>query len=519
MYNVLLVDDEPIVKIALRSLLAWENHGFYICATASNGKEALDMAEQYNPHIIITDLKMPELDGIEMIKTLKEGDYKGEILVLSNFEDFEYVRNALLLGAVDYILKVKINAEVLLEQLDRCKEKLQNKNIISDYREEDRIVKRRLLETFFISGQSLPDFLDKHKSYEFDFMKQPCSICAISFKHCFTASKENKPNSDAAIQNTVLDALQGQPDAQLLKTGKHELLVVLPHKGQKLGESTLHQLVQKLSNRFAIYQSLSPMLLHYWDIPDFEQARSIYIKFESLQQFVFYEDLFLFNANAIQPVHYLNFVQYKEFAGELLDNRCKHPDINISLVTALIERCRNEYIYPEILKMFMIKVMYHLEFLGANIPLQDHEFFMELKESTRFCTTKSELLANIQLALRTLFHPGSLEAEKNNISYKSEIDLAIDYIQRNYTYKITLNSIASSVNLSPSYLCRTFKSQVGTTITNYINELRMQKAKELLLSNACTVKEISIRVGIDDPLYFSRLFKKYYGLPPSEYKY
>ena len=127
MYSILIVDDEPIVKIALRSILPWEEHGFSICGTASNGLEALPLIEQHHPDVIITDLKMPGMDGLELIRTLKEKNCPGEILVLSNYEDFDSVRSALLLGAADYLLKIKIQPDTLLACLNKTVEKLKDK--------------------------------------------------------------------------------------------------------------------------------------------------------------------------------------------------------------------------------------------------------------------------------------------------------------------------------------------------------------------------------------------------------
>ena len=127
MYSILIIDDEPIVKIALRSILPSEEHGFSICGTASNGLEAMPLIEKHQPDVIITDLKMPEMDGLELIRTLKEKNYPGEILVLSNYEDFDSVRSALLLGAADYLLKIKISPDTLLACLNKTTEKLHEK--------------------------------------------------------------------------------------------------------------------------------------------------------------------------------------------------------------------------------------------------------------------------------------------------------------------------------------------------------------------------------------------------------
>ena len=103
MYQVLIVDDEPIVKIALRSMIDWNALGFHICATASDGEEALDMACRFQPDLIICDLKMPVMDGIELIREVQKKEISCEFLVISNYEDFDYVRTALVLGAADYI--------------------------------------------------------------------------------------------------------------------------------------------------------------------------------------------------------------------------------------------------------------------------------------------------------------------------------------------------------------------------------------------------------------------------------
>lgn len=127
MYQVLIVDDEPIVKIALRSMLDWGSLGFHICGTASNGQEALEMAERMHPDLIICDLKMPVMDGIDLIRTAKDRSMNCEFLVISNYEDFNYVRTALVLGASDYILKVSISPEELTTQLQKIKEKLDQK--------------------------------------------------------------------------------------------------------------------------------------------------------------------------------------------------------------------------------------------------------------------------------------------------------------------------------------------------------------------------------------------------------
>ena len=277
MYSILIIDDEPIVKIALRSILPWEEHGFSICGTASNGLEAMPLIEKHQPDVIITDLKMPEMDGLELIRTLKEKNYPGEILVLSNYEDFDSVRSALLLGAADYLLKIKISPDTLLACLNKTTEKLHEKadrkiSVPAETVSENRT---RLLLSFFEGESSLSSFTAQNASTDLRFMQEPCAVCYVTFE----------------------------------------------------------------------------------------------------------------------------------------------------------------------------------KFLS----------------------------------------------------------------EENYMHRLTLSSISANVSLSSSYLCRVFKSEVGTSITSYLNNLRIRKAATMIKDNRLSLKEISTVVGIDDQLYFSRLFKKCMGISPSEY--
>lgn len=386
MYNILIVDDEPIVKIALRSILPWEEYGFFICGTAGNGLEALSLVEKQHPDVIITDLKMPGMDGLELIRTLKEKNYPGEILVLSNYEDFDSVRSALLLGAADYLLKIKIQADTLLACLNKTTEKLQKKagekspvpeEIISENR-------NRLLLSFFQRDSYLASFIRENRETELGFMEKSCAICYVTFEKFL--SNDAFSISANLLRDMILDAVQGVLQPYILVLNDYSALVVFSQKELTVSQIKVEQLVKKLYNRFTMYQSFAPDMPYQENLKNYEEARKIYQSFH-----------------------------------------------------------------------------------------------------------------------------------QNEGHYKNDVAKTITYIEENYMHRLTLASISANVNLSSSYLCRVFKSEVGTSITSYLNNLRIRKAATLIKEQDLSLKEISAMVGIDDQLYFSRLFKKCMGISPSEY--
>ena len=386
MYTVLLAEDEPLVRMGIKSMVDWEKLDMRVCAECSDGAEALQTCRRLKPDLIITDLKMPEMDGLELIRTLKEKNYPGEILVLSNYEDFDSVRSALLLGAADYLLKIKISPDTLLACLNKTTEKLQEKAdrkvpVPAETVSENRT---RLLLSFFEGETSLSSFTGQNAGTDLRFMQEPCAVCYVTFEKFL--SNEAFSISGKLLCDMILDAVQGVLQPYILVLNDYSALVVFSQKELDAGQMKVDQLVKKLYNRFTMYQSFAPDMPYQENLPDYEEARNIYQTF------------------TINEGHYTD-----------------------------------------------------------------------------------------------------------------DIAKTLAYIEENYMHRLTLSSISANVSLSSSYLCRVFKSEVGTSITSYLNNLRIRKAATMIKDNRLSLKEISTMVGIDDQLYFSRLFKKCMGISPSEY--
>ncbi len=294
MYQVLIVDDEPIVKIALRSMIDWNALGFHICATASDGEEALDMACRFQPDLIICDLKMPVMDGIELIREVQKKEISCEFLVISNYEDFDYVRTALVLGAADYILKVSISPEELTAQLQKLRKKLEQKAA------ED--------EKNFSSSQELVRHQERHAAWREFFtdrhykLETLCSVtnfspeelesfalCQISFDW-YTQNLEPLPSIDL-IQSTLKNALEHFDRRRIILFSTSNTLLLIPESELLLHQSTLAGLAARIAQLFQYYMSLSPAILYQNGIPDLLKARRIYHNFQDLLELSFYGPL------------------------------------------------------------------------------------------------------------------------------------------------------------------------------------------------------------------------------------
>ena len=344
MYSILIIDDEPIVKIALRSILPWEEHGFSICGTASNGLEAMSLIEKHQPDVIITDLKMPEMDGLELIRTLKEKNYPGEILVLSNYEDFDSVRSALLLGAADYLLKIKISPDTLLACLNKTTEKLQEKAdrkvpVPAETVSENRT---RLLLSFFEGETSLSSFTGQNAGTDLLFMQEPCAVCYVTFEKFL--SNEAFSISGKLLCDMILDAVQGVLQPYILVLNDYSALVVFSQKELDAGQMKVDQLVKKLYNRFTMYQSFAPDMPYQENLPDYEEARNIYQTFtineghytdDIAKTLAYIEGNYMhrltlssISANVNLSSSYLNNLRIRKAATMIKDNRLSLKEIS-----------------------------------------------------------------------------------------------------------------------------------------------------------------------------------------------
>ena len=463
MYKVLIVDDEPIVKIALRSIINWNDYGYSICATASDGQEALSLVTKLSPNLIITDLKMPVMDGISLIKALKESLFKGEILVISNYDDFEYVRTALVLSAVDYILKVSIEEENLTKHLEIITQRLNNSSVnkVASINGKDSIKQQKMefqqqIKTYLENSEYTLDLMQENSTLNSDIITAEYAACYINFNNQNCDSKNNISNT--LITNSIEEALEDLSEKNIISLPHNTILVLIFMDSLKESIS-LCSLCQKLLSIFRLYMSISPSIIYQENIKGYETLKECYINFQHITMLEFYEPLDLIHAEEYTPIHYINFIYYKDFVKLLQKNNRNLLDNSMNEVEEIVARCKSLHIYPEILKVFFKRSLELIVYMNHSHSLEIHDYLVDLKESIYTCNSASELVHLVKLFIESVYLPSVTVKRKDLEHIKLETRTAMEYININYNKRISLASIAETVNLSSSYLCRLFKTE------------------------------------------------------------
>lgn len=441
MYKVLIVDDELIVRHAVKTLIHWEGSQFEYAGSCSNGRTALELITQTDIDIVITDIKMPDMDGIALIKQLRADHYHGEILVLSNYNDFELVREALKHSAHDYMLKLTLQTDNFMQVLEEMADKISQKEPV------------RRKHTFS----------NKNDPLEYvDFQQQLLEICGVDRSAIQLLQRaEIQPQSPTSTDHSNVPS----------DTERQLLFLFLVNIEQATDNDNLSDLAQRLKSALS---GLSDEL--------FSNSHNVMLAELNHHQFI---------------------------VGVTCENDASFISTDLSSWSEKIAQ-----------RLISLSQMYY------NIPLQvvyttgasDH---YELRQHIQYCLNLEE--SRLALEIKPTPHPSTSHPHHSDRSDSSamirpEVQKVIDYLQTHYADRIHLSEIAAYVNLSEPYLCQVFKVETGQSILTYLNDIRMNHAYQMLSSGQWLVKQVALEVGIHDPFYFNRLFKKRYGISPKQIK-
>lgn len=496
MFELLLVDDEPVIRMMFRNLLPWNETPWHIAGMVANGQEALDFLHTQQVDIIITDMKMPHMSGLELIQRLKKQNYLGAILVLSNYSDFSLVRQAMNLGAKDYILKADLDEPIMYEALSRLTEHLTARKALPDTGAPTSTdgLRRTILRNTLL-GFTLPEETPKN------MLLLPYAPYVLLDVHI--AENPHRSVSYKSIRNVLLANFNEQTDVICLSD--YEYICFVPW--QEDVSMMLHRSKQ-LIRQLKLYLNCEAKILVSSFFSDIREMCQQLDRCKQAAQLFFYPAI----ENCLFAVNISLQSSIGEPAPEEAVQYIKtHLKDNISQwFFLLLQRCAEHHVNPDALKKYVSDI---LQLLLQEYPVLPEEAQFSSQVDILACKSSEQLQGVFIETLRII----NEQAERPESAANESVCKIKDYLENNFSDRITLDTLASLVNLERSYLSRLFKKETGVNIFQYLAGIRLKEAQKLLTQGDMSVREVAFKVGIEDPFYFTRMFKKQYGVSPTDY--
>lgn len=528
--KVLIVDDEKPAREILSGLIPWEELGYYICAQAKNGKEAYAKYLEFKPNLIITDIEMPIMNGLEFIKKIRENDLEQKIVILSCYEEFSYAKEAIKMNVVDYLIKDVLKKEDLYQLLLNVKQKISvSKQKTGPNINSDVIKTREKYNEFrhYILSLAEDASLDYEIMLEQDKTYQLLLISIDDYNSFEKNSRTRKEHLKNGLFQTLSDKVYSNDIVNKIKTfayigdGK---FVVLTNLEKVSSERVFIQEINTMANNIrGYYESINDSSTITVVISQkVLKKEDIKKRYEEAEEVLNYRFFIGKGKNLLPNISIPKITNVTDSSiKESVKNIDKAIDENnLETLKNLIEELYNKRLKGFMQYNYLKQVNGKLILLTSNYcnkyQISYKEIFnkdyIPLEEVNNFDTV-GEMSQWFYKHFTTL-----ITIKKEKTKYSRHISDAIQYIDENYLNKITLDDVSEVVNLHKVYLSRLFKEETGMTMTRYILKTRMDIAMELIENTNMKFYEIGEKVGYDNTQRFFVVFKEYTGITPKTYR-
>ncbi|MBP2116324.1 response regulator transcription factor [Paenibacillus silagei] len=555
--KVLIVDDEILVRQGIKYVLDWEQEGFHIVGEAANGQEALNSLQTLQPHIIITDIVMPVMDGEELTRLVKRDYPATEVIVLSSFSEFHYVRSTFQHGVADYILKPKLEAGALLQVLQKTRDRIPGLSAAGGQTEAeaqplDTLLGRMLAgyrlppESEVYVKQQLPHHAFALLGWE-PVQQAPggeamnhTAINAVSSDNAMNHTAINAVSSSNAMNRITINTASSAANAQeaasatVITTITSELNQCVPGRVQciipvaepsgttfmliNLEEAHWPQLLK------AVHQSADTMAGQ-----EVELRLTLSRRFSSLSELAAVQQ----ESNArLQQCRFFRPEQTLLIQEKRPDPETPLPKFNLAQFTEQLKRQQLAEAFGDLhqhvdalsrqndgdvyqFKSFLSNMIFNITNQFSHLQeLEEGKYglFRAIDEAG----TAEQAMQILDDYLRRIMEltASAAPAPGGNASMTK----LLQYIEEHYTEPLTLTEMARHFHFNPSYLSSLFTTYNHEGFKEHLNTVRTGRAAELLRAGEAPIAEISSMVGYGDHSYFCKVFKKYYGLSPSGYR-
>lgn len=514
MYKVMIVDDEPLIREGLTTLIDWEAYGFQVVQTAKDGLDALDKVEAHAPDLLIVDIRMPGMDGLQLIETIRSRQLDPKLLILSGYADFDYAKKAIKSRVEGYILK-PVDEDELVEYLTSIKRALDREQVEA---EQFNSVTRKSCETLIqsvLTGSGSYKGSISSSASELGLIWKQYQVLLLLIQFDNARQVDVLSNARSKLESWI-------EEQELGVVFMRDLQIGILLRGQYTTSSQLERLYKELD------EALSDLDLTYYAAIGRTVYRFVDIKASYDEAFELLKRKFYAASGRIlsmgsspelkgmiegeKPEHGFDAEPYAEKLYLALDVANKET-IRETLSSMKEEMMRYD-LSEQAVKTATVQMLSSV----VGKLLQHHEELRSVHQESASWILEfyryesiSEMFASIEDKLFQLVDRfGSMNSE-------TLVKRMIDLIHRNYDENLKLEMLADVFNYNSAYLGKMFKNQTGEYFNTYLDKVRIEKAKELL-EEGLKVYQVAERVGYTNVDYFHSKFKKYTGVSPSAYR-
>ncbi len=530
MYKVLIVDDEPLMQVGIKSMIDWESMQMELLALASNGEIALSIIEKEMPDIVICDIKMPIMSGLELIKICCEryGYGRPVFIFLTSYEEFSLAKEAIAYQACDYLVKLELTKESLHKSLEKAKTLV--KTAPATKAEEDGSKFRKNEEKFYI--RLLQNMFESKEQFQLQSSYLSISLDAPAYQCTYLEFQEenNKDLSDekkfalySSSFSLLGELLPKYLDAKLVSLDVKHCAILLEHSKEDGADSkpsmdTIHDTFAKLNDSIHRYYNIHFMMgIGTRETNPMEISASYQAARQAFS-----------HATRENPI-----VDFEQLALELEP----HETFNLSLFRDELSHSLDEFdeegfrkVIDDLCKLFLENPNHTTQAMDASCSI----LYMVISSLPGGEATVEELFSEYPDNYRCIYRKRTTEqiidwlkifadkiagyfADRKNNHTNYTVNMVKQYIHDHATEKLNLNDVSSMFNITPNYLSQLFKKYNDVGFNEYITGIKIAKAKEMLAEGQMKIYEISDALGFESSFYFSKVFKKMEGISPKDY--
>ncbi|GMK37566.1 DNA-binding response regulator [Paenibacillus sp. CCS19] len=515
MFTAIIVDDELFVRKGLIGLMDWEASGFQIIGEADDGEDALALIKEKNPDLVITDIRMPILDGIGLIQAAANEQLSSSFIIISGYHDFSYAQQAMRHGVMDYVVK-PIDEDELKDALARIREKLSIKKAqeeqVNKHREErqmELLIRGELKETDLTLWNSMwPD-------------ARSFTYVLFEINDVLPWNGNVMPMNDMVhngIRAAIQDAARSSVET-MLYSHRQSYGAIIPNVDLTIHGGSMRRMLECVLHRLRERFQLTWRIFAGKPVNDLMQLKQSYMTAKEAMQFKLMkadEPIILFADVEGQSLYYKypDDEIYRQLTEAVEENNLASMQQSIARLFATFQE---QAFSPEAIKSAIVQCVLNLvkSIRGLDGDEKDLQSLESVMNWHDYSITMNELRRLFELFV---IEAAALFSKLYGASGKGSIQKIKSYVDRNFHQNLSLKSISAQFYMNSAYLGQLFKKSFGVYFNDYLHQLRIAEAKKLLRQKELRIYEIAERVGFNNADYFVTQFEKLEKVTPSEYR-